>query len=1020
MGDPVSGKTVTFNVKSGPHAGTGGTGVTDTSGIATFSYKGIYAGEDSIEASATVSGNTVKSKTVKNEWIFALTDVRVIDTISNTDITVDELSISPTPYSTSQAGDSIVIEWRYPYIAIGEIQALSLYVNLLNPKPGEDRLVNQKLGVYYTDVDGNPVTTELGPQYVHVLNSAFAGNITTDKTEYQPSGNVLISATIKSLSEYEKTIDAKVLVEDSNGALVKEVAVLTGLNFSVGETKSINNLVYNTGSTYAGNYRAHLILYDNQKQTAEAFANFTILPAKAATSAVTTNKAAYEANEPVTITSQIRNTSPNYTFRNLIAKISLLDDQGRVIFTDSKTIPVIDPAGLATFDSYWNTSTNPKGKYTVTLEVFEDTSGVSTSLTTFDIMGTSQTAAGIVGSITAQPNPVYQGKSETLTYSIKNTGNEDITNLAMKVLVVDPDNGEIKHTLERTVDLNMAATISGDSVVSTANMSPKTYLAVLQASTSATNQPKTLSTTTFVVKSPSEVISGIISANPDSVSQGEDEILYYSITNAGSEDIANLKVVVPVIDPETQEVKNTFETVVTIKANATITGNFTFMTTNVKPQTYTAELRVSLSEISQTKTLASDNFEVKANASLLEITKKIPETKRVLIWLNYPWTSGQDCPDRALIEQALTEAGVTYHIVLDKKDFETELRNPYYTDFLILGDFNPIEDHFSEELREQVYADKGLISSLFNRQNLDGDLFGIKFNGNLSGKDYLIELLESEICTAGFFQSAGRAQRNDLLHPSENVGWIVGTAKYSGIIKREYGKGKVLYYAFDLGLSTGDYDAFASFIKNSLTYIHTPSETSYFDPSSLVPVEITIKSLGSALDLRMTETYPSDIRLYDPVTAKWITDNPWVTEIHLEPGESKRVLYYASTPDKAGTYTLETEVELMEEGNYEFYESLSFEITVDKDAAATASDIIVALKALSVSGQDKVKVSSAITYIENVQARAIVTVNDIEKNIQDILKAIDSLLFVTSADISDVRQKIDIYLKVWEARWYSD
>jgi len=108
-GNPVSGITVTFTVKSGPHAGTGGTGATDTSGIATFSYKGILAGVDNIEASATLSGNTVKSKTVKNEWFFALTDVRIIDTISNADITVDELSISPAPYSISQMGDSIII-----------------------------------------------------------------------------------------------------------------------------------------------------------------------------------------------------------------------------------------------------------------------------------------------------------------------------------------------------------------------------------------------------------------------------------------------------------------------------------------------------------------------------------------------------------------------------------------------------------------------------------------------------------------------------------------------------------------------------------------------------------------------------------------------------------------------------------------------------------------------------------------------------------------------------------------------
>jgi len=62
---------------------------------------------------------------------------------------------------------------------------------------------------------------------------------------------------------------------------------------------------------------------------------------------------------------------------------------------------------------------------------------------------------------------------------------------------------------------------------------------------------------------------------------------------------------------------------------------------------------------------------------------------------------------------------------------------------------------------------------------------------------------------------------------------------------------------------------------------------------------------------------------------------------------------------------------------------------------------------------------NAIKYIENVQERTIVTEIDIGKNIEDILKTIDSLFFVTGADISPVRQKIDDCLEIWESRWYS-
>ena len=368
----------------------------------------------------------------------------------------------------------------------------------------------------------------------------------------------------------------------------------------------------------------------------------------------------------------------------------------------------------------------------------------------------------------------------------------------------------------------------------------------------------------------------------------------------------------------------------------------------------------------------------------------------------------------------MNEAGVSYHIVLDKKDFETELRNPYYTDFMILGDHNPIEDHFSEELREQVYSGKGLISSLFNRQNLDAEVFGIKFNGYLSGSDYPLELLESEIASQGSFQSYGRAIKIEAEVKVEDIiGWTIettnkGTTKYPGIIKQQYGNGKVLFYAFDMGLSSGNYSQFETLLKNSLNYIHKPLNTDAFYPNQLIPVEIKIKSLGGVFDLRITETYAEGIRVYDPLSGKWITDNPWVINMHLEPNDTKTLLYYALTPDTAGTFTLQTEVGYMDNETYNFYQNISTDIVVAKDTRTITEDIITALNALTVSGQDRAKVNNAIGYIDNVKNRVIATHTDIEQNIHDILKAINSLLSVTSTDISDIRLMMDELLTVWE------
>jgi Bacterial Ig-like domain (group 1) len=67
-GVAVPGVTVTFTVNSGPNAGTTGTGVTDASGQASFSYSGTAAGTDSLTATAVISGHTQTSKAVTVNW----------------------------------------------------------------------------------------------------------------------------------------------------------------------------------------------------------------------------------------------------------------------------------------------------------------------------------------------------------------------------------------------------------------------------------------------------------------------------------------------------------------------------------------------------------------------------------------------------------------------------------------------------------------------------------------------------------------------------------------------------------------------------------------------------------------------------------------------------------------------------------------------------------------------------------------------------------------------------------------
>ena len=869
-----------------------------------------------------------------------LTNVRVIDTVSMTGVVVDPDSFTMPPSNITEEADRTIIEWQFDTFSIGQIENLSFDVTLKNPIPGEDRLVNHKLEALYTDVNGNPVRTELGPQFVHVLTSAFNPTVSTDKTRYAANENLLIDLSIINLSKFAQTVDAVVEIEDNAGNLVQSVTTLSELTFTAGETKTFLDLIYNTGTTIASEYRVHVRLIKAGTQVGEAFANFTIIPAISISSKVTTDKIAYQAHEPITITSQIQSSSPNHIFQNLVAKVSVHDPSGQILFTDEQPIPILTPGQIVQFKTYGNSAINPAGQYPVTLEVLEGTTVLSASTAVFGILSSTATGAGLSGTLFASPNPVFQGKEETLSYTVTNNGNEDLSNLQVNLLIVDPDTQEVKQTLQATINLSMNTTHASNFIVSTRTLIPKIYMAVLQGLSASMSAPKTLASATF----------------------------------------------------------------------------------NVAPG--------------------------------LEVTKTIPDVTNLLVWVNDHCKRGKDHQDKTerdkkddsdddndgdnddgdddgdrhnrclrvdLLEKILKEAVARYKIVYDKKDFQMEIRNPYYTDMMVLGDHHHLENHYFDEMKEQIYGGKGLLSSLFFKDGKKNPIFDFRVKGHLPGDTHKVILLDTPLSGADTLNAIGQAKKVQVNNLDNVVALIQDNKQkqYPAIVLDSYGLGKMIFYAFDLGLTLNDENdnQIATLIKNSLAYIHKKREVTGFDPYQLVPVAITLKSLGGGFDLRMIESYPPDLKLYDPVTGQWVTDNPWITHIHLDPDETKTILYYALMPDKSGTYTPSTEVGYIEEGNYNFYQRLTIEIVVDKETKTMAGDIISALEGLSVAGHDRAKVMNAIKYIAAVQARTIRSQRDIVKNIHETLKAIESLLSVTGIDISDIRLMMDRLLVVWEGRW---
>ena len=889
-----------------------------------------------------------------------LRSIRVIDTIPGANIDIDQTSFSKTPYSITVGADATIIEWHYDNIPSGQTENISFDVVLKNPVAGENRLVNQKLEVLYMDINGNEIRTELPSYYVHVLESAFDGTVATNKPVCQANEDVLINANITSKSGYARTIDAKVLIEDSQGVLVAQAADLTGLNFAAGETKTLNNIIFNTGTILAGNYRVHLILYDNREKAGEASANFIIQQPAGSTSVsstVTTDKISYNANEAVTMTTAVQNASANVILNNLTARITLSNAGGTVLYTEDKSVATLVPGQLIQIKSYWNTAGNPQGRYSVKIEVLDGVNLLSTSTASFTITGSGVSIAGLQGSLSATPTPVYQGKDVSVGYVVTNSGNEDIPLLKIKILIVDPVTQTVKAEITDQQPIAKDSSITGIGLInlSTTTMIPGIYIAVLQAATDA---------------------------------------------------------------------------------------------------------------MPEYKTLFKANFEVKAG---LEISKTITGAGNLLVWINKKCQKPKDdsnehsgkcnnggnghdgdhdnnhhqdhhCMRVDLLKKILDNAAVGYSIVYDKDDFQRQLRNSYFTDYVILGDDEPLEGHFGDELRELVYSGKGFISSLFLTHGKPNTPFtGIEFKGYLPSNRQTVELMDGPLATDSTFAVDGKTVRTEVLTGATVAGWLPPAghdhhwyknihhyqrchAEHNpAIVLNNYGQGKSVYFAFDIGetLDDGNYEQLAALLKNTIIYVHKPTDANgTFLPNQLVPSEVAIKSLGGVFDLKIKETYPQVLKIYDPVSKQWITDNPWLQDLHVESDATYYFRYYVLTPETPGAYLLQTEIDYVQNGTAQLYKTFNAEIVVDNGSTALEDRIIAALKALSVTRRDKNGVCEAIKYIERVKYRGSRSQKACDDNIHDILEAVEAIMSITSCDAKPVRLMMDMLLQICQGKYY--
>ena len=414
-----------------------------------------------------------------------LTNVRVLSTLSTQGIDLDASSFMKTPDRVETLAGKTILEWRYEYIAVDQIENLDYEVVLRNPKPNEQRLVTQTLELFYTDVNGNEVRTELGEQRVNVLPSIFAITVATDKQNYTAHEPVLITAGVKNLSDYTATAPVKFLVKDAEGDLVADLGIKDAVDLVAGEQRPLPAPAFNTGTLLQGEYIVYAQLLDSSGlPTLVAVTSFVIGQnpnAPALDGALSVDKPVYAAWDTVNIASRVINNSPNVILKPTVVEITVTTPEGQEIFNKTASLTELVPNAQRDLQYTLNLADAAGGDYPVLMAV-KDAGNGTTLLTRAAVFHVERQAIqAISGKVEASPVQVYQGEPVSCTETVQNKSASLLSSVLLSSELVSADSQQTLNTQSRTVDLAANGNLPETRSVATGNLPVGTYACVLRA-----------------------------------------------------------------------------------------------------------------------------------------------------------------------------------------------------------------------------------------------------------------------------------------------------------------------------------------------------------------------------------------------------------------------------------------------------------------------------------------------------------------------------------------------------------
>ena len=953
-------------------------------------------------------------------------DLRVTARLANAGVVIEPGSFAVAPVRMESVGEATEIEWSFEDFALGGIADLDFRVRITDPEPGEKRAVVEEVVISYLDLLGQAHRQTLGPLHVEVLQSFYVLELTTDRTSYAVGEPVAATLKVKNRGSAASAPLIGWEIRDAAGYTVSPLPTSEETVFEPGEQSVLTVEGFDTAGLYAGNYTVVAHLRDPlTSATIQALADFRLdIPLGSGLAAiVAADRPAYDPYETVTLTGRIENTAAGLQVSGHQVSLSVIDPTGAEVWREEAIPGVLLPGALQDVVRPFALGLATPGQYRVLLVVRDAEDLVAaTAETGFQVLATSETGAGLWGEIAVSPEPALRSETLYLHAEITNDGNSSLNGLPATLSLIDPGAGRELASWSHTLDLDQEETrfLPADWRIDVA--AGTTLVAVLRAE--LRGEMRTLASASIrvedrFVSNPSVEGRGRLLVLLDPPGHHEClaverlELALPTLTALGYGDLLQLDLYDGnghLVDSESLRGGDPLPSDRSQGAGP-----------NLILQGLSSQGMVIGIDFREGRALETDRFQLIATfhqeGFVRQFTSgavpagcaQMPESGDILGDFRLRDAAvvaeGPGLLRRAFLEALLDAEGWSYTVVTNAHGFANELRTGGYASFLLLAERVKLDNQVTRELREAVFAGRGIVQAAArdHRNHHLLEVFGAEFRGVQPHAIGIRPVLPVpiEVPDDGFAPEA-RAVALRL-----GGGTVIGEYRIDGgqtgdtaaITVHDFGLGRSLLAGFDLlaaAMASGASGGFAALLHDALEY--TRPDPVMERPGMAIPIRWVLANRGNAGSVRLDLAVIGGA-IVDPWSAAVEGPRHISYDIDLPAGGQTELRFWWRLPMEPDTARIMATLHLREGIQTELYDVGFHELTVE---ALPGFEEVRALVEARLNLDD----GSRLVLEEVESARLKYLGGDANRAVFRLLKAADRLAGIDGPDAEVIREAL--------------